>query len=277
MFPHLSVLENVAFGLRSRGTGRAEARARAGEQLDRFELTAYADAKPAVLSGGQAQRVAVARALATRPGLLLLDEPLAALDAATRQSVRADLRRQLAGFEGTRILVTHDPIEAMVVADRLVIVEAGHVVQAGTANEISRHPRSSYVASLVGVNLYRGRVEGRTLTTTEGGELYVTSDPGVTSAEVFATIRPAAVALYRQRPDGTPRNVWPATVVDYDLEGERVRVQLAGPVPVVAEITPAALADLDLRPGEQCVGLGEGDRDRHLPRLTPTLYPFRFW
>ena len=125
LFPHLTALDNVAFGPRCRGAGKAEARAQAAEWLDRMGLAGHAGARPRRLSGGQAQRVAVARALATHPRLLLLDEPLAALDARTRLEVRAQLRRHLAAFEAVAVLVTHDPLDAMVLADRLVVVEGG--------------------------------------------------------------------------------------------------------------------------------------------------------
>src|SRR4051794_16365182 len=131
LFPHLTALENVAFGLRARGVHRREARAAAARWLERLGVGEYAGARPRALSGGQAQRVALARALATEPRLLLLDEPLAALDAATRVEVRAELRRHLATFGGARLLVTHDPVEAMVLADRLVVLEDGRIVQSG--------------------------------------------------------------------------------------------------------------------------------------------------
>src|SRR5262245_50582340 len=123
LFPHLSALENVAFGLRARGVPRAEARRRAATWLKRVGLSHHARSRPAALSGGQAQRVALARALVADPRLLLLDEPLAALDIASRGEVRRDLRRHLASFDGTRLLVTHDPLEAMTMADRLVVLE----------------------------------------------------------------------------------------------------------------------------------------------------------
>ncbi len=151
LFDHMSVLENVAFGLRARKTQKSDARRTAREWLDRVGLTEYADQRPRALSGGQAQRVALARALATSPRLLLLDEPLAALDAGTRASVRRDLRRHLETFDGMRLLVTHDPVDAYALADRVAILDAGRVVQVGTLAEVTAHPRSRYVADLVGV------------------------------------------------------------------------------------------------------------------------------
>src|SRR5215218_9020449 len=246
LFPHLSALENVAFGLRARGLGRAEARRRAAAWLDRVGLAAHAGSRPRALSGGQAQRVALARAMVGQPRLLLLDEPLAALDAATRAEVRRDLRRQLASFDGTRLLVTHDPLEAMALADRLVVLEHGRVTQTGSPAEVSAQPRSRYVAELVGVNLYRGRATGPTVQLADGGVLVVAGDH---HGEVFAAVHPHAVALHRHRPEGTPRNVWAGTADTLDVVGDRVRVRVAGPVPVVAEVTPAAASELRLADG----------------------------
>ncbi len=246
LFPHLSVLENVAFGLRARGMRRAEARRRAAAWLERVGLADRAAARPRALSGGQAQRVALARALATEPRLLLLDEPLAALDAGARVEVRRELRRHLTSFEGTRLLVTHDPLEAMTMADRLVVLESGRVTQIGSPAEVSARPRSGYVAELVGLNLFRGRAAGARIEL-EGGGTLVAADEH--HGEVFAAVHPRAVALYRQAPAGTPRNVWPGGVEVLDAVGDRVRVRVRGPVVVVAEVTPAAVAELELGAG----------------------------
>jgi molybdate transport system ATP-binding protein len=246
LFPHLSALENVAFGLRARGLGRAEARRRAAAWLDRVGLAGHAGARPRALSGGQAQRVALARAMVSEPRLLLLDEPLAALDAATRTEVRRDLRRHLASFAGTRLLVTHDPLEAMALADRLVVLEGGRVTQTGSPAEVSERPRSGYAAELVGVNLYRGRADGGAVELAGGGRLIAAGDH---HGEVFAAVHPRAVALHRRLPEGTPRNVLSGTADTVDVVGDRVRVRVAGPVPIVAEVTPAAAAELRLADG----------------------------
>ena len=246
LFPHLTALENVAFGLRSRGVHKREARQRAGEWLERVGLADHAGARPRALSGGQAQRVALARALATEPRLLLLDEPLAALDATTRLSTRRELRRQLERYEGVRLLVTHDPLEAIALADRLVVLEDGRVSQTGTPTEISRRPRSRYIADLVGLNLLRGRAD-REGVTFPGASL-VAAGP-LPTGEVFAVIHPRAVSLHRQRPEGSPRNVWLGTAEAVDYEGERVRVTVGGPFPIVAEVTPSAVVDLGLAEG----------------------------
>jgi molybdate transport system ATP-binding protein len=179
------------------------------------------------------------------PRLLLLDEPLAALDAATRTEVRRDLRRHLASFDGTRLLVTHDPLEALALADRLVVLEDGRITQTGNPAEVSGRPRSRYVAELVGVNLYRGHADGHTVKLS-GGVLVVADDH---HGEVFAAVHPHAVALHRHPPEGTPRNILPGTADSLEVIGDRVRVRVSGTVPLVAEVTPAAASELRLADG----------------------------
>ncbi|MFI7305182.1 ABC transporter ATP-binding protein [Micromonospora aurantiaca] len=245
LFPHLSALDNVAFGPRRRGAGKRAARTRAQEWLDRVGLGDQARRRPRQLSGGQAQRVALARALAVDPALLLLDEPLAALDARTRLDTRAELQRHLGAHPGATLLVTHDPLDALVLADRLVIVEHGRVVQEGDAATVTARPRTDYVARLVGLNLHRGRADGHTVTV---GELALTTADTV-HGEAFVAYPPAAVALHPSRPEGSPRNVWAATVTGVQRHGDNLRVQLAGPVEVAADVTPAAAAHLGLVPG----------------------------
>jgi molybdate transport system ATP-binding protein len=246
LFPHLSALDNVAFGPRSAGMSRAQARRTAQGWLGLVDLGGQAGTRPRALSGGQQQRVALARALATDPRLLLLDEPLAALDARTRLEVRGELRRQLHGFGGATVLVTHDPLDAMVLADRLVILEQGAVVQCGAPAEVARRPRTDYVAQLVGLNLLRGEAFGDRVVVDGGGELL---GAGSVSGQALVAFRPAAVALYRTRPSGSPRNVWPVTVAGVEPCGTAVRVELAGEFPVVAEVTTAAVAELGVMPG----------------------------
>jgi molybdate transport system ATP-binding protein len=248
LFPNLSALENVAFGMRSRGLPRSEARRQAAGWLQRVGLAGREQARPPELSGGQAQRVALARALAPHPRLLLMDEPLAALDATTRVEVRRDLRRHLASYEGVRILVTHDPLEALALAATIVVVEDGRVVQTGPPDEVRTRPRSRYVADLVGVNLLVGTGRGREVVLGSGARLTVVETPP--PGDVLAVLHPRAVALHRgTRPGGSPRNVWEATVGALDFEGDRVRVRLDGAVPLVAEVTPAAVRDLGVEEG----------------------------
>ncbi len=244
LFPHLSVVENVAFGLRAQGRPQAGAVARGW--LDEAGLGDRAEALPRELSGGQAQRVALLRALATEPKLLLLDEPLSSLDVSIRAEVRRDLTRRLAAFTGVRVLVTHDPLEAMALADRLVVLEQGSVVQSGTPDEVTSRPRSRFVADLAGVNLLRGHAHGDHVDLAGNASL-AAADAG--DGDVYAVIHPRAVALYRSRPDGTPRNVWYGQVESADLQGDRVRVRVKGPVPLVAEVTRGAMRELGLGTG----------------------------
>ena len=246
LFPHLSVADNVAFGLRTRGMPRRDARAAALGWLDRVGIAELAGRRPGALSGGQAQRAALARALVGDPALLLLDEPLSALDARTRLTVRAELRRHLAEFRGSTVLVTHDPVDAMALADRVLVVEDGSVVQTGTPSEVGRHPRTDYVARLVGLSLLPGMAEGRTVRLDAGGVVAVADEA---SGPVFAAVRPESVALYLSRPEGSPRNVWPARLAGAVPHGSTVRCELEGEVPLVADVTAAAFAEMGLAPG----------------------------
>jgi molybdate transport system ATP-binding protein len=246
LFPHLSVVDNVAFGLRTRGVRKAAARAAAAAWLDRVGLAELGDRRPGRLSGGQAQRAALARALVGDPGVLLLDEPLSALDARTRLAVRAELRRHLAEYAGSTVLVTHDPVDAMALADRVVVVEEGRVVQAGTPADVSRHPRTDYVARLVGLALLPGTGEGGTVRLDGGGAVAV-AEPA--EGPVFVAVRPESVALFPARPHGSPRNVWPLRLVSATPHGATVRCELDGEVPLVADVTATAFAELGLAPG----------------------------
>ncbi|MDX3073368.1 ABC transporter ATP-binding protein [Streptomyces sp. NPDC088354] len=249
LFPHLSALDNVAFGPRCRGLSKARARAEAAAWLERMGLAEHAAARPRRLSGGQAQRVALARALATRPRLLLLDEPLAALDARTRLEVRSQLRRHLADFEAVAVLVTHDPLDAMVLADRLVVIEHGRAVQEGTPAEVARRPRTDYIAHLVGLNLYRGEAAGRVVTLAGGPAITTTDD---LTGPAFAAFPPDAVTLYRERPAGaSARNLWHGRVVGLESRGDRIRVDVDGRLPLAADLSTAAAAELDLHPGAE--------------------------
>jgi len=246
LFPHLSALDNVAFGLRARRRSANDARAIARCWLERAGVGAQADLKPEALSGGQAQRVALARALATDPAALLLDEPLAALDADTRTTVRRDLHRFLADYQGVTILVTHDPIDALALADHVAILERGSLTQAGTLAEVTTRPRSRYVAGLLGTNLLHGAAKQTTITTVDGTR-FTTAEAH--HGTVFATIAPSAVALHRREPEGSPRNRWSTSVSHLDRLGDRVRVHLSPPLNLVAEVTPAAVDELDLHEG----------------------------
>lgn len=247
LFPHMSVLDNVAFGLRSRGASRRAAEAPARDWLARLEIADLADRNPRQLSGGQAQRVALARALVTEPDLLLLDEPLAALDAGTRANVRSLLRRHLAEFAGTVVLVTHDPMDAMILTDRVVVLDEGRIVQKGTPGEIARRPASAYVAQLVGVNMLRGEAHSGTVSLDGGGSIRI-ADQAIAGLVIVA-LRPEAISVHRHHPEGSARNVWQATVTGLESRGDLVRVETDGPPAVTAVITPAAVSDLGLHEG----------------------------
>jgi molybdate transport system ATP-binding protein len=255
LFPHLDVLDNVAFAARSRGAGRRRSRELAGAWVERLDLTDLAGRRPGQLSGGQAQRVALARALAAEPDVLLLDEPLAALDARTRLEVRVALRRHLVDFAGPVVVVTHDPLEAMVMADRLVVVEAGRVVQQGSPADVARRPATDYVARLVGLNLWSGTAAGPTapVSLAGGGALTGVPDDGEVPSSgtpVLVAVRPSAVSLHRDEPgSGSARNVWAGRVDGLEPLHDRVRVHVDGIPAVLVDVTAAAVADLGLRPG----------------------------
>jgi molybdate transport system ATP-binding protein len=259
LFPRLSAVENAAFPLRACGRSRAGARTRARELLATLGVpTGRMDARPANLSGGEAQRVALARSLIAEPALLLLDEPTSSLDVRARADLRPLIRSTLAAFPGVRVLVTHDPVEAMTLADRLVILEEGHTTQVGTPAEIRQAPRSSYVADLVGLNLYAGRLEpldeGAGSLETGEGRLVVAWPVGEPRTHhldgVTATLRPADVVLHTTRPEGgSARNLLHGPIAALSIEGERARVRIASAPPVVAEITLGSVARLGLHEG----------------------------
>jgi len=255
LFPHLTALENVAFPLRARGVARREARARAGAWLERLGVAHHAEARPPTLSGGEAQRVALARALVFEPRVLVLDEPFTALDVRSRGQIRALVRAVLADFAGVSLVVTHDPVDALALATRLVIIEAGRVTQTGAPDDIRRAPRTPYAAALVGQNLFTGRLEplepgvGR-LVTGDGEIVVAVADgpPGSVDG-VIGVLRPADVSLHLTRPEGSARNVVAGHVEAIDFDGERARVRVAGAPPVVAEITRGSVARLGLVEG----------------------------
>jgi NifC-like ABC-type porter len=250
LFPHMSASANTAYGLRARGVPRAEARRSAQMWLDRLGVGHLAHRRPGQISGGQAQRVALARALAARPRLLLLDEPLAALDQTTRAHVRHTLRRHLDGFGGVCLMVTHDPVEAVALADRVLVLDDGRTLQDAPPTEVTRHPRSPWVARMLGRNAWPGTATDAGIRLTDGGDL-VTSDPLPPGTDSLAIIAPEAVSVHRDKPTGSPRNVWSGTVREITTSGSRLRVLITSDqVPdLVAEITPQAVAELGLAEG----------------------------
>ncbi|MFB7053944.1 ABC transporter permease [Streptomyces vinaceus] len=250
LFPHLNALANTAYGLRARRVPRAEARREAQLWLDRLGVGHLAARRPAQLSGGQAQRVALARALAARPRLLLLDEPLAALDQTTRARVRHTLRTHLAGFGGVCLIVTHDPVEAVSLADRVLVLADGRTLQDAPPAEVTRHPRSPWVARMLGRNAWPGTASADGLALASGGRL-VTAEALPEGSRALAIIGPEAVSVHRDRPAGSPRNVWQGSVREITAVGSRLRVLVgsAEAPDLVAEITPEAAAELGLVDG----------------------------
>ena len=246
LFPHLSALDNVAFGV-----GHRRGRKLAGEWLERLGVGHLAERRPSQLSGGQAQKVALARALARRPRLLLLDEPLSALDVTAKTDVRRTLRAHLSDYDGVTVLVTHDPVDAASLAGRMVALADGRIVQEGPVEQVMRAPRSPWLAELVGANALPGRMSAGAVALAGGGRLVAADLPGDDGAEVMAVFAPHAVAVHRERPRGSARNAWPISVRSLTEVGGRVRVDGDGAPPVVAEVTAAAVAELGLHEGEQ--------------------------
>ena len=247
LFPHLTAIDNVAFGLRSRGLSREQALARAGDWLERLGLSDMAQRRPGELSGGQSQRVALARALVIEPDLLLLDEPLSALDVTTRARLRRDLAEHLENFPGPRLLITHDPTEAALLAEQIHVLEGGEVTQTGSADDIRLRPRTQYVADLAGSNLLVGAASGGRVVL-DGHELHI---PSQVEGEVLVTIRPSAISLHRRQPEGSPRNSWPTRIDLIERMGERVRIRTGPPLVLTAEITEEATVALGLREGDE--------------------------
>lgn len=249
LFPHLSALENVAFGPRAAGAGKAASRRTAQQLLERIGVGDLARRKPGQLSGGQAQRVAVARALAADPQLLLLDEPMAALDVAVTPALRQTLRTVLAGR--TALLVTHDALDALLLADRVVVLDAGRVVEAGATRAVLSQPRSAFAARIAGLNLVTGPWDGHVVRHASGAITGLVADPApVPGQDAVAVFSPSAVSVYDEVPHGSPRNILPAVVTSIEPLGDRVRVRTqCGELPVAAEVTPAAAAELELTPG----------------------------
>ncbi|MBD0745749.1 ABC transporter permease [Streptomyces sp. CBMA152] len=250
LFPHMTALGNTAYGLRAQGVARGEARRRAQEWLDRLGVGALAHRRPGQLSGGQAQRVALARALAARPRLLLLDEPLAALDQTTRARVRHTLRTHLDGFGGVCLIVTHDPVEAVSLADRVLVLDGGRALQDAPPAEVTRQPRSPWVARMLGRNAWPGEAAADGLKLVGGGRI-VAAEQLAPGTRALAIVAPESVSVHRDRPGGSPRNTWPGTVREITASGSRLRVLItsAGVPDLVAEITPDAAAELRLAEG----------------------------
>ena len=255
LFPHLSAWRNVAYPLRR--LPRAERRWRALELLDRFGLAARADAHPATLSGGERQRVALARALALEPQLILLDEPLAALDARTRASAARELAAVLRETPVPAILVTHDFTEAAQLGDRVAVIDRGRIVQQGSPSELAAAPRSAFVADFTGAVVLAGTArpgpDGLTRVELEGGGEVASTDAG--EGPVWASVYPWEITVEPagEAPHGSAVNWVEAEVLTVTEVGNRVRLGLAGPQPLAAEVTAGSVERLALRPGARVV------------------------
>jgi molybdate transport system ATP-binding protein len=226
LFPHLTALENVAFGPRTAGASRQDARRTAQDWLDRFGVGELADRRPRRLSGGQAQRVSIARALATHPRILLLDEPFTGLDVGVAATLRVELSRHLTSYDGVTLLVTHDAIDALTLADVVWVLDSGRLVQVGPPREVAAAPLTRHVARLVGLNV-------------------------LTEGDRFWSFSPSAVTVSPAEPSGSARHRWPGRVTSLAPHGDAVRLLVSGEHELLADVTPAAVAELELAPGRQ--------------------------
>ncbi len=247
LFPHLDVTDNVAFGPRSTGRSRSESRSAARRWLAEVDAAELADRKPSGLSGGQAQRIGVARALAAEPRLLLLDEPMAALDITVVPAMRQMLKRVL--VNRTAIIVTHDVLDAALLADRVIVMDRGRIVEQGATADVLSRPRSQFGASIAGLNLLSGTAEHGGVRTANGLLVEGLADDPVTDGRAaVAVFSPSAVGVYLEPPSGSPRNVFAATVTELEPHGVQIRVRTAE---LSADVTVAAVAALDLIPGTE--------------------------
>lgn len=249
LLPHLTSLDNVAFGPRAAGRSRRDARQAAARWLERVGAAHLADRRADALSGGQAARVALARALAAEPDAVLLDEPLAALDVDAAPQVRHVLREVLRGR--TAVVVTHDVVDAALLADHAVVIDDGAVVEQAPVRDLVTAPRSPFAARLAGVNLVAGTLGAPGELVAEGGALHGLPVEAARGTRAVATFRPETVAVHREPPGGSPRNVLPARVISVEPSGSAARLRASTDLgPLVADLTPAAVADLGLGPGE---------------------------
>lgn len=267
LFGHLSAWRNVAYGIA--GVSRAQRRSRAHGLIERFGLADMADAKPATMSGGERQRVALARALAREPELLLLDEPLSALDASTRARSGRELVALLAGAAVPAVIVTHDFEEAALLADRIAVIASGSVVQSGSATDLAAAPGSAFVADLTGAVVMTGaaRAQGDlTVVDLDGGSAVTSTDHAL--GPVAVTVHPWEISLEPEQSErlGSARNRIDVRVTSITTVGNRVRVGLMGPQPMAAELTTPGAAGLQLTPGTRAVAAFKATATRLVDR-----------
>jgi molybdenum ABC transporter ATP-binding protein len=268
LFPHLSVRSNVAFGPRSRGLRRAAALRRADTWLERLQIEALGPRRPGTLSGGERQRVALARALAAEPRILLLDEPMAALDAATKGVVAAELASALREAALPTLLVSHDFADVVGLADRIAVMESGHIVQVGAPEELLEAPASSFVAAFTGVNYFAGTAARRgdmtEVRADAGAAVFLSVDAAL--GAVGAVVLPWDVSLSAAPPEGSALNVLTGPIRRIAVLGNRARVTVGSSPPVVAEVTEGSVRRLGLRPGVSVVATWKATGTRLVPR-----------
>ncbi|HWU57087.1 MAG TPA: ABC transporter ATP-binding protein [Microbacteriaceae bacterium] len=260
LFPHLSAIENIAFGQRAQGRPRADATRDAHEWLNAVGLAGLGDRRPGALSGGQRQRVAIARALAARPDVLLLDEPLAALDVQTAAHIRRLLSERLAETGTTTIVVTHDVLDAIVLADRCAIVNAGRIIDDGPKARVLGHPKTQFIAALAGVNLVEGISDGAAgVVSADGGAVrgHVMGAAIAAGTQASAVFSPSAVSVSAPRAgqgEENPRgNRWNATIEALEPSAAGVRIRVREIPHVVIDVSPAVAVDIDLSIGAPIV------------------------
>ncbi len=264
LFPHLNVWENICFGLRSQHLPNGQIKSTVGEALEQVRLTGYEKRRPAQLSGGQQQRVAIARALVLKPELLLLDEPLAALDVQTRREIRQELRQLLRETGITTVMVTHNYLDALVFGEQILVLEQGRLLQQGGQQDLLRYPRSSYVAELVGMNFFQGKLHERQSRLArielEAGEVEVQAmleeEQGQPGQQISVVVDPRSITLHREGPEGSARNSFQGKILQIlpiEQDQGRVRVSLIqelGGLQLTAEITANSAAEMDLMEGQ---------------------------
>ncbi len=282
LFPHMTVLQNAVFGPRAAGASRSDARERARKWLEAVGIEDLEGRRPSQISGGQAQRAAIARALAANPSMLLLDEPMAALDVAVAPALRRVLRDVLRAQ--ATMIVTHDLLDAVMLSQRVVVLEKGKVAEQGPTEDVLEHPTTPFAAGLAGLNLVRGTYQGGAVVTEDGTKVvgsqrgktdYAKTDPassyfvegttrvrnhddevaqvknGDSAAAVFP---PTAVSVFLEPPHGSPQNNLRGVISELEPNQELVRVRMRiGEQLLLADVTVQAVAQLDLHPGKEVV------------------------
>ncbi|WP_227937617.1 ABC transporter ATP-binding protein [Alkalihalobacillus deserti] len=265
LFPHMTIFENVAYGLAARKLSKIEIERRVIEQLEQLNILAYADNMPDELSGGQQQRVALARALVLKPKLLLLDEPLSALDVTTRDRVRRELKKTLAELKIPAIVVTHDYEDAISLGHRIMVMEGGRVIQEGTPQELIIQPRSEFVADFSGTNYFDATYLGQTngigqYSLSNGNAILQTQNLNNKEKEVSILIHPWDIRISKEKPVEKFVNILPSKVTRILSYGNRLRVDVEGPIPLTTEIARDQMNILsDLQEGDSVYAILEDE------------------